>query len=116
MDTKWGVPALVLAFVVVAAGLAMLFTRPRRFSVLLGALVAVSGGAVFFVAQDAAAHIGFLDPGVGMYLTTLVGVLLVPIGIAAAVVAWLVVRAEAAAAAVPGAPTAPPARESAPPS
>ena len=116
LDTRWGTPALVLALVVVVAALAMLFTRPRRFSILLGALVAVAGVAVFFVAQDAAAHIGYFDPGVGMYLTTLVGVLLVPIGIAAALVAWLVVRAEAAGPAVPGAPTAPPAPESAPPS
>ena len=58
--------------------------------------------AVFAVAQDAASQLGFLDPGVGMYLTTLVGVLLVPIGIAAALVAWILT-------------TAPPAPESAPP-
>jgi len=50
-----------------------------------------------------------------MYLTTLVGVLLVPIGLAAALVARFLSRAEreAAAAAVP---TVPPAPESAPPS
>ena len=55
--------------------------------------MAALGVAVFGVAQDAAAHIGFNDPGVGMYLTTLVGVLLVPIGVAAALVAWFLVRA-----------------------
>jgi hypothetical protein len=111
LATGWGVPALVLAAVVVATGLAMLLTRPRRFSVLLGLLVAACGVAALGVAQDAAASIGFFDPGVGMYVTTLVAVLLVPIGLAAALVAWLVVRAGR-----PSAPTAPPAPESAPPS
>ncbi len=49
-----------------------------------------------------------------MYLTTLAAVLLVPIGLAAALVAWILVRAERLAAAAP--PTGPPAPESAPPS
>ena len=78
--------------------------------------MALLGVAVFFIAQDAAAHIGFLDPGVGMYLTTLVGVLLMPIGLAAALVARFVSRAEREAARRRRAPTAPPAPESAPPS
>jgi hypothetical protein len=115
LDTGWGMPALVLAVVVVAAGLAMLLTRPRRFSVLLGVLVAASGVAVFGVAQDAAASIGYHDPGLGLYLTALTAVLLLPIGAAAALVAWLIVRAGGAPTG-PAAPTAPPAPESAPPS
>ena len=83
--------------------------------------MAALGVAEFGVAQDAAAHIGFSDPGVGMYLTTLVGVLLVPIGIAAALVALVLLRAERRAPEEPPAPTAPPvtappARGSAPPS
>jgi len=115
LDTHWGAPALLLALGAVVVGALMLLLPPRRFSWLLGALAALLGVAVFFIAQDAAAHIGFLDPGVGMYLTTLVGVLLVPIGLAAALVARFLSRAEreAAAAAVP---TVPPAPESAPPS
>ena len=104
LQTRWGGPALGLAVAVRRGGRVMLFTRPRRFSVCLGALVAVLGVAVFGVAQDAAAHIGFNDPGVGMYLTTLVGVLLVPIGLAAALVAWLLVRAEGRASDDPPAP------------
>ena len=139
LETQWGTPATVLALVVLAAGLVMLVTRPRRFSVLLGLLVAVCGVAVFGVAQDAASQIGWYDPGIGMYLTTLVAVLLVPIGLAAALVAWLLLRAERAAAEPPatggpppvvpgvapavatavtpaGAPPAPPALENAPPS
>jgi len=107
LATQWGTPATVLALVVFAAGLVMLVTRPRRFSVLLGLLVAACGVAVFGVAQDAASQIGWYDPGIGMYLTTLVAVLLIPIGLAAALVAWLLLRAERAAA-EPPAPGSPP--------
>jgi hypothetical protein len=127
LETRWGTPAAVVGLVVLAAGLVMLFTRPRRWSALLGVLVAVAGFAAFAVAQDAAAHAGFYDPGMGMYLTTLVGVLLVPIGLAASVVALILVRAERAGEEPPapgapptvtpdGAPPAPPSLESAPPS
>ncbi len=116
LDTRWGAPALVLALAAVAVGVVMLLLPPRRFSWLLGVLVALLGVAVFGVAQDAAAHIGLLDPGVGMYLTTLVGVLLAPIGLAAALVARFVSRAERTAAAAAVRPTDPPAPESAPPS
>jgi hypothetical protein len=114
LHTQWGWPALILALAVLATGTVMLARRPRRRSWLLGALVALLGVAVFAVAQDAAAHIGFFDPGVGMYLTTLIGVLLVPIGLAAALVARFLSRAEREAAAAL-CPTAPPAPESGPP-
>ena len=121
LHTHWGWPALGLAIAVLVTGAVMLLTRPRRVSIYLGALVAVLGVAAFAVAQDAAAHLGYYDPGVGMYVTTLVGVLLVPIGAAAALVAWILVRAEGRAPEEPPAstmpsPTAPPAPESAPPS
>ncbi len=120
LETQWGTPATVLALIIFAAGLVMLVTRPRRYSILLGVLVAACGVAVFGVAQDAASQIGWYDPGIGMYLTTLVAVLLVPIGLAAALVAWLLLRAQrtaAAAAVTPaGSPPAPPAPESGPPS
>jgi hypothetical protein len=116
LDTDWGAPALLLALATVVVGTVMLLLPPRRLSWLLGAFVAALGTAVFFVAQDAAAHIGWLDPGVGMYITTLAGILLVPIGLAAALVARFVSRAEREAAAAALRPTAPPAPESAPPS
>ncbi len=116
LDTHWGAPALLLALATVVVGVVMLLLPPRRFSWLLGALATLLGVAVFFVAQDAAAHIGFLDPGVGMYLTTLVGVLLAPIGLAAALVARFLSRAERETAAADVLPTVPPAPESAPPS
>ena len=116
LDTHWGAPALLLALTTVVVGVVMLLLPPRRFSWLLGVLVALLGAAVFIVAQDAAAHIGFLDPGVGMYLTTLVGILMMPIGVAAALVARFLSRAEREVAAAAALPTAPPAPESAPPS
>jgi hypothetical protein len=116
LQTQWGWPALILGIAVMATGVGMLTTRPRRHSWALGVLVALLGLAVFGVAQDAAAHIGYYDPGVGMYLTTLAGVLLIPIGLAAALVARFLSRADRAAAAAAAPPTAPPAPENAPPS
>ncbi|HEX5643559.1 MAG TPA: hypothetical protein VFZ86_14655 [Thermoleophilia bacterium] len=117
LQTQWGAPALALALTAVALGAAVTLTRPRRLSWLLGLAVAACGAGVFAVAQDAASQIAFFDPGLGLYLTTLVGVLLVPIGAAAAMVAWFVARADAAPlAAADEAPTAPPAPENAPPS
>jgi hypothetical protein len=117
LQTHWGPPALLLGLATVVLGVVMLVLPPRRRSWLLGALAALLGVAAFGVAQDAAAHIGFLDPGLGMYLSTLIAVLLVPIGLAAALVARFLWRAErdAAAAAHPT-PAVPPAPESAPPS
>jgi hypothetical protein len=116
LQTQWGTPALVLALVVVALGAAVTLTRPRRLSWLLGLAVAGCGAGVFAVAQDAASGIAFFDPGLGLYLTTLVAVLLVPIGAAAALVAWFVARAASPLAAASEAPTAPPDPGSGPPS
>jgi len=108
LQTQWGAPALGLALLVVGAGLLMALTRPRRWSILLGLLVATCGLAIAAIASDAAAHLSLMSPGVGMYLSLLVGVLLVPIGLAAALVAWILARA--------GVTTVPPAPESGPPS
>ncbi len=110
LQTQWGTPAMVLALVVVVLGAAMALSTPRRFSWLLGVLVAAGGLAVIGVGSDAAGQIGFMSPGLGLYLTLFAGVLLLPIGLAAVLVAWFVARAAAKAA------TAPPAPESAPPS
>jgi len=109
LQTQWGTPAIVLGLCVVALGVAVTLTTPRRFSWVLGALVVACGVAVVGVGSDAAGQIAFKSPGLGLYLTVLAGVLLVPIGIAAALVGWFVARAAKAA-------TVPPAPESAPPS
>jgi len=110
LQTQWGTPAIVLALCVVALGVAVTLTTPRRFSWVLGALVAACGVAVVGVGSDAAGQIAFMSPGLGLYLTVFAGVLLVPIGLAAALVAWFVARTSTRA------PTVPPAPESAPPS
>jgi hypothetical protein len=109
LQTQWGTPALGLALLITALGVAVTLTTPRRFSWAFGVVVAICGVAVVGVGSDAAGQIAFMSPGIGLYLTLFAGVLLVPIGVAAALVAWFVARAAKAA-------TAPPAPESAPPS
>jgi hypothetical protein len=121
LQTQWGAPAVFLAVCVVALGIAVTLTTPRRFSWVLGALAALIGVAVVAVGSDAAGQIALKSPGLGLYLTVLVGVLLVPIGVAAALVALLLARGrgrppeEAPALTTPPA-TVPPAPGSAPPS
>ena len=110
LKTQWGTPAIVLALCVVALGVAVALTRPRRFSWVLGVLTTAAGVAVIGVGGDAASQIAFMSPGVGLYLTLFAGVLLVPIGVAAALVGWFVPRAVARTV------TAPPALENVPPS
>ncbi len=110
LQTQWGTPAIGLALCVVALGVAVALTRPRRFSWVLGVLTATAGVAAVGVGGDAASQIGFMSPGIGLYLTVFAGVLLVPIGVAAALVGWFIARAVAPA------PTAPPVPGSAPPS
>ena len=110
LQTQWGTSAIVLGLCVVALGSAVTLTTPRRFSWVLGALVAACGVAVVGVGSDAAAGLGWWSPGLGLYLTVFAGVLLVPVGVAAAIVGWFVARAAAKAATVPPSP------ESAPPS
>ena len=109
LQTQWGAPAIVLALVVTGVGVLVTLTKPRRFSWALGVAAAVCGVAAVAVAGDAAGHITGMSPGLGLYLTTFAGVLLVPIGLATALVGWFVARTGAAAATVPPAP------ESAPP-
>lgn len=119
LQTQWGTPAVMLALCVIGLGVGVALTTPRRFSWVLGALAAALGVAVV-VGSDAAGHIGFRSPGLGLYLTVLAGVLLVPIGLAAALVALVLTRAEGRAPDDPPAPpsplsTVPPAPENGPP-
>lgn len=121
LQTQWGAPAAILAVCVVALGVTVTLTTPRRLSWVLGALAALLGVAVIAVASDAAGQIAFKSPGLGLYLTVLVGVLLLPIGVAAALVALLLSREQGRAAEDPPAltpptATAPPDPGSVPPS
>ena len=110
LQTQWGTPAIVVALGVAALGVFVTLTTPRKFSWLLGVVVAVCGVVAVANADAAASHIGWLSPGLGLYLTMFAGVLLVPIGLAMGLVGWFVARASAGASKVPPAP------ESAPPS
>ncbi len=110
LQTQWGTPAIVVALIVSTLGVLVTLTTPRKSSWLLGVAVAACGIAAVANADAAAGHIGWLSPGLGLYLTMFMGVLLVPIGLAMGLVGWFVARAAA------GASTAPPAPESAPPS
>jgi hypothetical protein len=98
IHTRWGVPALVTALVVTIVGIVMLAARPRRYSLLLGFLLAAAGVVSFALADNAAAQIGQpVRPGIGLYTTLLLSVLLVPIGLATAIVAFMLARGYGAA-------------------
>ena len=90
LQTEWGWQALVLAVLVVAAGVLMIALGPRRYSIAAGVLVAVAGVAMMAVASDALSQIGFgMHAGIGLVVTLFAGLLLVPIGLASAAVAWV---------------------------
>ncbi len=88
LATPWGLPVLALGLVVVVVGLITIAVRPIRLSILPCLAVAVAGLAITLVCFSAGWHIWDpLRPGVGLYADTLGGILLVPTGLAAAMVA-----------------------------
>ncbi len=98
LHTKWGVPALVIALAVTLLGAVMLALRPRRYSLALGFLLAAAGAGSFALADDASAQIGYsMGAGIGLYVTLFVGIILVPIGLATAIVAFVLARGYGAA-------------------
>jgi hypothetical protein len=121
MHTRWGVPALGLAIVVTLTAVAMLGMRPRRYTLLLGFLLAAAGAGCFALADNAAGNLGgMFSPGIGLYTTLFVGIILVPIGLATAIVAFLLARGygatprDRATPEAPGAPAPGPTGRSAP--
>jgi hypothetical protein len=93
IQTRWGVPALITAIVVTLVGVVMIAARPRRYSLVLGFLLAAAGAVSFALADNASSQIGDpVRPGIGLYATLLLGVLLVPIGLATAIVAFMLSR------------------------
>jgi len=95
LGTPWGPPMMVIAGAVVALGVAMIVLGPHRLALLSGALVALAGIAVCMLALAAAREaLGWeYATGVGLMLALLVGVLLVPIGVATAMVGFMLRRA-----------------------
>jgi hypothetical protein len=106
LHTRWGVPALAVAIAVTVVAVAMLSVRPRRFTLLLGFVLAAGGACSFALADNAAGNLGgVLSPGLGLYVTLFVGIILVPIGLATAIVAFMLARGHRAAGAQAPAPT-----------
>ena len=111
----FGWPMLVFGLLAVALAVAMLVLGPRRNALYLGVGLSVTGLLVIGQAAHTAASIRFwggetIGPGLGLFVTTLAGILLLPIGIASALVAWILTSrrfldrvARGPAAAVPAA-------------
>jgi hypothetical protein len=94
LGTPWGLPLLCVAAVVVALGVAMIWLGPHRLALLSGVVVTLSGVAACILALDAAHEAlswGYAA-GAGLMLTLLVGILLVPVGVASAMVGFLLRR------------------------
>jgi len=91
LSTQWGWPALCLALAVAAMAAAMLALGPRRLGIGLGLIIAIAGLAIVLVAADAATatYAYGYEAGLGVVVTLFAGVLLIPIGLAAAAVAWV---------------------------
>lgn len=90
LGTPWGLPVLALGIVVVVVGLITIALRPIKLSILPCLAVAVAGLAITMVCFSAAWHVWDpLRPGVGLYADTLGGILLIPTGLAAAMVAGI---------------------------
>jgi hypothetical protein len=94
IHTTWGQHALLAAGAVVIVGVVMLWSGPRRATAPLGLVSAVAGA--IFVTSSLSAHDAMMPlfkPGIGLYVTLLTGILLIPIGIASAMVGGILLRA-----------------------
>ena len=88
LATSWGPPVLALAIVVVVVGVVMVVVAPLKLSVLPCLAVAAAGIGITLVCFAGARQIWEpLRPGLGVYLDVLGGILLVPTGLASAMVA-----------------------------
>ena len=90
LATPWGLPVLALAALVVVAGVSMTVCRPLRLWVVPCLGVSLAGLAMTLVCFSAGWHVWEpLRPGLGLYLATLGGILLMPTGLASAMVAYI---------------------------
>jgi hypothetical protein len=88
LQTQWGWQAVVPAVLVVVIGVLMITLGPRRHGILAGVLVAAAGVAMMAVASDALNAMGFgIHAGLGLVVSLVAGLLLVPIGLASSAVA-----------------------------
>jgi hypothetical protein len=88
LATPWGLPVLAMAIIVVVIGVVMVAAAPVRLSILPCLAVAAAGLGIALVCFAASRHIWDpLRPGLGLYVDVLGGILLVPTGLAASMVA-----------------------------
>ena len=114
LQTPWGPPVLGAALAAMAIAALLLILGPRRVTMALAAAVVVAGVVYAVEAVSAAdSMVKMYRPGIGLYVTLLTGILLVPIGLAAIAVGAIMRRSPPAS---PASATVPPARGSAPPS
>jgi hypothetical protein len=102
LQTPWGPPVLVAALVAIAVAMAMLIAGPRLLTMIVSLLGTVAG--IVFVLQAVGAADSMAQmyrPGLGLYVALLTGILLVPIGLASAMVGQIL-RRKGAATAPPG--------------
>lgn len=100
MHTSYGLPVLLMGLAVVILGLIAIIWRPQRVSFVAGLVIMACGLATVFVCKDAGGWVvawGYA-PGLGLFVGTLAGILLVPIGFTAAVVGFWMPRAQAVVA------------------
>jgi hypothetical protein len=98
LGTPWGPPMLAIAVAIIALGVVMIVLGPHKLALISGALVAFSGIAVCMLALAAAREaLGWqYAAGTGLMLALLVGILLIPIGVASAMVGFMLRRQEPA--------------------
>ncbi len=90
MATQWGPPVLAAAAAAVAAAVTMLILGPRLLTMVLSLTGVIAGVVLVMQATSAADSMsGLVRPGIGLYVTLLTGILLVPIGIASSMVAHI---------------------------
>jgi hypothetical protein len=98
LQTQWGLPVLIAALCVISVAVCMLLFGPRAITAVLG-LVPIAAGVVFLVeAMGAFDGMGSaFRAGLGLYLTLLAGILLMPVGLASAMVGYVLRRPQPAA-------------------
>jgi hypothetical protein len=82
LHTQWGPPVLVAAIVVIVVAAVLIALGPRLLTMAAGVLVIVAGGV--FIAEAIGATDSMAKmyrPGIGLYVTLLTGILLLPIGL-----------------------------------
>ena len=92
MGTPWGLPMLIVALVVIGAGVLMLLLGPRRLAFILGIVVFIAGLVAGRLALAGAMHALGWDytAGIGSAGSIFIAVLLLPIGFASAAVGFMV--------------------------